>query len=40
MHFDHIVGLPDVWLTGKLWQKESLNVYGAKGTKKFLQWYD
>ena len=30
MHFDHIVGLPDVWLTAKLWQKESLNVYGPK----------
>ena len=35
MHFDHIVGLPDVWLTAKLWQKESLNVYGPKGLKKF-----
>lgn len=35
MHFDHIVGLPDIWLTAKLWQKESLNVYGPKGLKKF-----
>ena len=35
MHYDHIVGLPDVWLTAKLWQKESLNVYGPKGLKKF-----
>ena len=35
-HFDHIVGLPDFWLTSNLWQKkEDTNVYGPKGIKSF-----
>ena len=35
-HYDHIVGLADLWLTSNLWQKkENTNVYGPKGIKKF-----
>ena len=36
MHFDHIVGLADFWLTSSLWQKKTnTNIYGPKGIKKF-----
>jgi ribonuclease Z len=33
LHHDHIVGLPDLWLTGWVWQRVSpLAVFGPKGT--------
>ena len=36
LHYDHIVGLADLWLTSNLWQKkENTNVYGPKGIKRF-----
>ena len=36
MHFDHVVGLADFWLTSSLWQKKTnTNIYGPKGIKKF-----
>ena len=36
MHFDHIVGLADFWLTSNLWQKKkNTNVYGPGGIKEF-----
>ena len=36
MHFDHIVGLADFWLTSSLWQKKTnTNIYGPKGIKNF-----
>ena len=36
LHYDHIVGLADLWLTSNLWQKkQNTNVYGPKGIKKF-----
>lgn len=37
LHYDHIVGLDDVWLTARLWQRaESLTVHGPKGVKEFV----
>jgi len=36
LHYDHIVGLADFWLTSNLWQKKSdTNVYGPDGIKNF-----
>ena len=36
MHYDHIVGLADFWLTSNLWQKnKNTNVYGPEGIKEF-----
>ena len=36
MHYDHIIGLADFWLTSNLWQKKTdTNIYGPKGVKKF-----
>tara|TARA_B100000902_G_C27289195_1_gene906205 strand:- start:1220 stop:2116 length:897 start_codon:yes stop_codon:yes gene_type:complete len=36
MHFDHIVGLADFWLTSSLWQKKTdTNIYGPKYIKNF-----
>ena len=36
MHFDHLVGLPDFWLTSNLWQKKTnTNIYGPKGIREF-----
>ena len=36
LHYDHIVGLGDLWLTSNLWQKKNdTNVYGPEGIKKF-----
>ncbi len=36
MHFDHIVGLADFWLTSSLWQKKTdTNIYGPKDIKSF-----
>ncbi len=38
LHYDHIIGLPDFWLTSNLWQKkDNMNIYGPKGIKKFCQ---
>ena len=38
LHSDHIVGIPDLWLTGWLVSRRvrPLNVFGPKGTKKML----
>ena len=37
LHYDHIVGLDDVWLTARLWQRvEPLTVHGPKGVKEFV----
>lgn len=37
LHYDHIVGLDDVWLTARLWQRaEPLEVLGPTGTKDFV----
>lgn len=34
-HFDHIIGLPDLLLTSRLWQNDNkINIYGPKGIKK------
>lgn len=36
LHFDHLVGLPDLWLTSNLWQKKTnTNVFGPKGIQEF-----
>lgn len=33
LHSDHLVGLPDLWLTGFIWQREGpLKLFGPKGT--------
>ena len=38
LHYDHIVGLDDVWLTARLWQRaEPLKVLGPKGTEEFVE---
>jgi len=38
LHYDHIIGLADFWLTSALWQKKkNINIYGPKGIKKFCQ---
>jgi len=38
LHYDHIIGLADFWLTSNLWQKkENINIYGPKGIKKLCQ---
>ena len=38
LHYDHIVGLDDVWLTARLWQRaEPLEVHGPKGTAKLVE---
>ena len=38
LHFDHLVGLPDLWLTSNLWQKKTnTNVFGPKGIQEFCQ---
>ena len=35
-HFDHTIGLPDLWLTSNLWQKKTNTfVFGPAGVKKF-----
>ena len=37
LHYDHIVGLDDVWLTARLWQRaEPLEVRGPAGTGDFV----
>ncbi len=37
LHYDHIVGLDDVWLTARLWQRaEPLEVHGPTGTERFV----
>lgn len=37
LHYDHIVGLDDVWLTARLWQRpEPLPVMGPQGTEEFV----
>ena len=34
LHYDHIVGLSDFWLTSNLWQKKSdTNIYGPDGIR-------
>tara|TARA_Y100000590_G_C15742399_1_gene1020751 strand:- start:4070 stop:4984 length:915 start_codon:yes stop_codon:yes gene_type:complete len=34
-HFDHIIGLPDLLLTSRLWQNDNkINIYGPRGIKK------
>ncbi|HZY26243.1 MAG TPA: MBL fold metallo-hydrolase [Bacteroidales bacterium] len=40
LHSDHIVGLPDLWLTGWLISKRSvpLTVFGPKGTKEMIMY--
>ena len=42
LHSDHIVGLPDVWLTGWLngRPKEPLHVWGPRGTKEMMAYLD
>ena len=36
LHFDHIVGVPDFWLTSNLWQKKTdTNIFGPVGIKNF-----
>ena len=36
LHFDHIIGIPDFWLTSNLWQKKTdTNIFGPIGIKKF-----
>ncbi len=38
LHYDHIVGLDDVWLTARLWQRSTpLTVYGPQGTASFVE---
>ncbi len=38
LHYDHIVGLDDVWLTARLWQRpKSLPVLGPAGTAAFVK---
>ena len=37
LHSDHIVGFPDVLMTGWVYQREkTLNIYGPSGTKNFV----
>lgn len=37
LHFDHVVGLDDLWLTARLWQRrENLPVAGPEGTAEFV----
>ncbi len=37
LHYDHIVGLDDIWLTARLWQRaEPLTVHGPKGVREFV----
>ena len=39
LHYDHIVGLDDVWLTARLWQRtQPLEVYGPRGTVEFVEY--
>ena len=40
LHSDHIVGLPDLWLTGWLLSKRetALNVFGPAGSNEFIQY--
>lgn len=40
LHSDHIVGLPDLWLTGWLVYRRTvpLNVYGPTGTQKMIEY--
>jgi len=42
LHSDHIVGLPDVWLTGWLIGRPEvpLRVYGPRGTKSMMEYLD
>jgi ribonuclease Z len=47
LHSDHTVGIPDLWLTGWIFQREvPLEVWGPKGTKEMIEglekayWYD
>ena len=36
LHYDHIVGLADFWLTSNLWQKKTdTNIYGPNGIRDF-----
>lgn len=38
LHSDHISGLDDLWLTGRIWQRENLlNVYGPAGTHTLVE---
>ena len=38
LHSDHIVGFPDVLMTGWVYQREkTLNIFGPSGTKKFVE---
>ena len=38
LHSDHIVGFPDVLMTGWVYQRrETLNIFGPTGTKKFVE---
>ena len=38
LHFDHIIGIPDFWLTSNLWQKKTdTNIFGPIGIKKFCE---
>ena len=38
LHYDHIVGLDDVWLTARLWQREEpLEVHGPKGVENLVE---
>ena len=38
LHSDHIVGFPDVLMTGWVYQREKiLNIFGPSGTKKFVE---
>ena len=34
MHFDHIVGLADFWLTSSLWQKKQIQIFMGQNTLK------
>jgi ribonuclease Z len=42
LHSDHIVGLPDVWLTGWVngWAEEPLRVWGPRGTRDMMDHLD
>ena len=30
LHFDHIIGIPDFWLTSNLWQKKQTQIFLAQ----------
>ena len=36
MHYDHIIGIADLWLTSNLWQrKKDINIFGPNSIKSF-----